>query len=214
MICINRTNFYLLIYCFGLVILWECVCNFFPYLRPSCRDNYREICDSWCIQSLAVLHNWARMHYRAALHPHGRFISWDPLYPGIWICGSPGKANSNWWTLGRKSSKICPSSYTWRDHGDTETSRCNKWSEQRILLGVPPILHNIFGGWEVQEILGSINLISSFSCLLCICLAGGLSLWGNKQHQDLPYNFFEFSLFLVFWYFPAIERFAINMFWL
>lgn len=151
------------------------ICNLFPYLRTSSRDIHWEVCDHWCIQSVAVLHNWAGMHYWAAFHSYGRFLGGDPFYPWSRVRGSPREENSNWWTLGWKSGKICPYSDPWRDLGDPQTGGRHKWSEQRIFPGIPPLLDSIFGGWKVQEVFGDFYLISFIVMFPCLWhfLVGG-----------------------------------------
>lgn len=140
----------------------------FPYLRTSSRDIHREVCDYWCIQSVTVLYNWARMHYWAAFDSHGRFLGGDPCYPWSWICRSPREKNSNWWTLGWKPSKVCPNPDAWRDLGNPQTCCRNKWFKQRIFPRIPPLLHSILGGWKVQEVFGDFYLISCVVMFLCI----------------------------------------------
>lgn len=137
-----------------LLFATRCLADVFPGIdlsnfRSAGRDIHWAVCDNWCIQSLEVLRNRARVHYWTAFHSHGRFVSGDPLNPGGRICTPSWKTNSNRWTLGWKSGTFCPSPYPWRDLGDPETCCCDKWSEQRTFLRVPPLLHSLFGGWKV-----------------------------------------------------------------
>lgn len=75
-------------------------------VRSASGDINWEICYSWCIQSLAILHNWAGMHYWSALYTYGGFFGGNTFYTWSRICGSSRKENSKWRALGRESSKV------------------------------------------------------------------------------------------------------------
>lgn len=99
--------------------------NFFLFFRAAGRNIHWEICHNWCVLFVALMHNWARVHYRAAFHPYGRFYGWDARYPWSWVCSSPREENSNWWALGRQSSKVCQDFDPWRNLGNPKTCCCN-----------------------------------------------------------------------------------------
>lgn len=47
------------------------------------------LCNRRCLQSPALVHNWARMHNRSALRSHGRFIGGDQFNSWSWVCPPP-----------------------------------------------------------------------------------------------------------------------------